>query len=100
MDSDQGGGSGSLSRLQSIVASTGFLVGAILLIVALVALILFFPEVIAGAVLVVFVIFAILVLIAIVASIVSMFIAVPVYLSKKEHVDDLDYDLDAVKEKE
>lgn len=81
-----------------ILSNTVFLVGCLVVLVAAIVAVLMFPQWVAGAVLIVVVAIAVLAFLAVVASIVVSILAVPVYLAKGEYMDDLDYDIDDVKD--
>lgn len=86
-------------RVRTLLESTVFLAVCIVVAFAALVVLLLFPDLLAGVVLVVVIAVAVISVLAVIASFIMIIVAVPLYLAKGEHMDDLDYDIDDVKER-
>jgi len=86
-------------RLRTMLESTVFLAVCIVVAFAALVILLLFPDLLAGIVLIVVIAIAVVAVLAVIASVIMTVVAVPLYLAKGEHMDDLDYDIDDVKDR-
>lgn len=86
-------------RLRTLFESTAFLLVCIVVALVGLAVLLLYPDLVAGVLLTIFVVVTVVAVLAVIASVVASIVAVPVYLAKGQHLDDLDYDIGDVKDR-
>lgn len=86
-------------RLRTLLESTAFLVICIVVALVALAVLWLYPDLLAGIFLIIFVAIAVVAVLAVVVSVIMSIVAVPLYLAKGQHLDNLDYDINDVKER-